>query len=284
MSRATALELHPPPEEPDYSRIVTEDDEPIDGYFSALNMRLLTVALHSSWSGPRPRKDGKRRPFIADMNVGVFPSPYEPPLVPDAFLSLDVALPEDLLEKKNRSYFLNLMGKPPDVVVEIVSNDEGDELGDKKRRYAKMKVPNYVVYDPQKILGDAVLRGFALRGASYARAARVAFEAGGTGFRFDEVGLGLLLWEGVYEQQHATWLRWCLPDGRLVPTGDEGRGAAEKRAEDERKRAEGERKRAEDERTGREAAEKRAEGERKERERLAARLRTLGIDPDERDR
>ena len=276
MSRATALKLHPPVEEPDYSSIVTEDDEPVDGYFSALNMRLLTVTLNGQWAGPRPRKDGKRRPFIADMNVGVFPSPYEPPLVPDVFLSLDVRRAEDLREKKNRSYFLNLMGKPPDVVIEIVSNDEGDELGDKKRRYAKMKVRYYVVYDPDKILGDAVLRGFVLRGPSYARMARAAFDVGGTGFRFDEVGLGLVLWEGVYEHQRATWLRWCLPDGRLVPTGDEGLEAAEKRAGAESKRAEAESKRAE-------AESKRAEGERRERERLAARLRALGVDPDEGD-
>jgi hypothetical protein len=246
MSRATALQVHPPVEEPDYDSIVTEDDEPVDGYFSEKNMRLLTVPLETSWPGPRPAEDGRARPFIAAANVGVFPSPHEPPLVPDAFLSLDVTLAEDLWEKKNRSYFINVMGKPPEVVIEIVSNDEGGELDDKKRRYAKMGVRRYVVYDPHKILSNVVLRAFELRGASYGRMPRVRFDTGGVGFWFAEVGLGLVLWDGVYEKRHATWLRWCLADGRVVPTGDEGRQAAEKRAEA-----------------------------------LAARLRALGIDPDE---
>ena len=38
---------------------------------------------------------------------------------------------------------------------------------------------------------------------------------------FEEVGLGLRLWEGSYENKEATWLRWCDRDGQLIPTGAE---------------------------------------------------------------
>lgn len=263
MSIATARKLHPPVDEADYSSIVTEDDEPVDNYFSSANQRLLTEPMIDAWPGPPPGEGGGRRTFIVDANVGVFLSPYEPPLVPDAFLSVDVELARDLWAKKNRCYFCNLMGKPPDVAIEIVSNDEGNELGSKKRRYAKMGIPYYVVYDPQKILSDVVFRGFELRGQSYVRMPSVQFEGGApgrVGFWFEPLGVGLILWRGVYAKRHETWLRWCLADGSFVPTGDE---------------------RAEDERKEREAAEGRAEDERKRSERLAARLRALGVDPDD---
>jgi hypothetical protein len=54
------------------------------------------------------------------------------------------------------------------------------------------------------------------------------------------------LWDGEYEGVKAVWLRWCDQEGNVIPTGAE-------LAEAERARA----------------------------ERLAARLRALGIDPDE---
>src|SRR5262249_46085974 len=259
---------------------------------SSQNQRLLTLPLIVGWLGPPPRRDGRPRPFIADANLGVFPSPLERPLVPDAFLSLDVTLPADLWEKKNRSYFTNLMGKPADVWVEIVSNGEGGELGVKKRRYAKMRVPFYVVHDPQEILSGVVLRGFALRGDRYARMQEVRFDNGALGFWFDDVGLGLLRWDGIYEKRHSTWLRWCLADGTVVPAADEEhvqKEAAQKRAEDERRRAEDERRqkeaaetraeqehrRAEDERRRAEDERRRAEDERKDKEAERARAERL---------
>jgi hypothetical protein len=52
----------------------------------------------------------------------------------------------------------------------------------------------------------------------------------------------LRLWHGEYENVEATWLRWCDERGNLLATGEEQRWRAE---------------------------------------RLAARLRELGIDPDQ---
>lgn len=59
--------------------------------------------------------------------MGIF-SAVKAAIVPDFLLSLGVEPPPDFLEKNRRSYFIWLFGKPPDLVVEIVSNREGEEL------------------------------------------------------------------------------------------------------------------------------------------------------------
>ncbi|MBI4852556.1 MAG: Uma2 family endonuclease [Acidobacteria bacterium] len=62
---------------------------------------------------------------------------------------------------------------------------------------------------------------------------------------FPDIGLGLCLWTGVFEGTESTWLRWCDRQERIIPTGKEA-------AETEKQRA----------------------------EKLAAKLRELGIDPE----
>jgi hypothetical protein len=105
---------------PDIQGLVTEDDTPADNIASEKHQRLLTEALYSSWDGP-----GAGRPFLAAANVGVFALARNPAIVPDIFLSLDVEVPHDWWQKAHRSYLLWEFGKPPDVVIEIVSNTEG---------------------------------------------------------------------------------------------------------------------------------------------------------------
>jgi Uma2 family endonuclease len=223
---------------------VTEDDTPVDNIYSEKQQRLLTEPLYSSWSGPPPTEGaGRKRPFVAAANVGLFPSLKQPPLIPDMFLSLDVELPADLWQKRHRTYFFWEFGKPPDVVIEVVPNVEGDELGGKRQRYAQMRIAYYVVWDPGGHLKGPALRAFELRGGAYALMDRPWFES---------VGLGLTVWEGSFEDYKERWLRWSTADGSLVPTGAE-------RAASEGARADGERARA---------------------DRLAEKLRALGIDPE----
>lgn len=234
--------------EPDLSDIVTEDDTPVDNIASEKQQRLLTEPLYTSWSGPPSEEE--QRPFVAAANVGVFFALREPPLVPDALLSVDVQVHPDFWEKKHRSYFVWEFGKPPDVVIEIVSNREGGELDAKKRRYAKMRVAYYVVWDPSGQLGEEALHAFELRGDLYVPMRTLWFE---------NIGLGLKRWKGEYEGVVAEWLRWVLAGGILVPTGAE-------RAEQEKQRAEQEKQRAED-------------AEARERK-LIKKLRAAGLDPE----
>lgn len=229
---------------PDVSGLVTEDDTPVDNLFSEKQMRLLTEPLHSFWRPPEGRT------FLLAANVGVFPMASNDPLVPDVFLSLDTGLKTPFSEKRNRSYFIWEHGKPPDIVIEIVSNKEGDELTRKLRGYERMRVSHYVVFDPWHLASDATVTRFEFH-------ADALIEA--PGLSFPRVGLGLTLWTGAFERESAEWLRWCLLDGTLVPTGAERAEAETQRAEAEQQRAEAEQQRA---------------------ERLAAKLRELGGEPD----
>jgi Uma2 family endonuclease len=226
---------------PDANQLVTEDDTPVDNFASAKQQRLLVSSLYTSLQS---------QTFLAEANVGIYYTDLQPPIVPDIFLSLDVQAPENWWEKQNRCYMVWRFGKTPEVVIEIVSNKEGDELGKKLQIYEHMRASYYIVYDPNQQLGEKILRVYELRGRRY-------FEASETWL--EQVGLGVTLWKGEFEGRQDNWLRWCYQDGNILLTGDE-------HAEQERQRAEQERQRAEQ-------AEQRAQL-------LAERLRAMGIDPD----
>ena len=227
------------------SRIVTEDDEPVDNLFSARQQRLLVETLYSAWTPP-PNEDApeEKHKFLADANIGIFSSTNQPPVVPDVFVSLDVEPHRDWYAKEHCSYFLWEFGKAPEIVVEVVSSQVGRELDEKLRRYAQMDVSYYVVYDPQRLLSEDTLRvyerGF---GRRYRR----------RDFILPEVGLGLTLWNGTFEGREDTWLRWCDAAGRLIPTPDELVAQAREQAAQAEERA----------------------------ARLAAKLREPGVDPEQ---
>jgi Uma2 family endonuclease len=234
---------------PDVDHLVTEDETPVDNVFSEKQQRLLTEPLYSSWSPGRP--------FIAMSNVGLFYATGRPPFVPDALLSLDVELPGDLWPKAHRSYFTWLYGKVPDVVIEVVSNREGGEDSEKLAGYARVGVRYYVIFDPEGLLGPETLRAYRLEG--------LAFHKMDESLWFPDVGLGLQLWNGPYEDHENTWLRWVDAEGRLVATGSEWASLERERANSERERADSERERA--------------ELERRRADQLAEQLRQLGVEP-----
>ena len=241
----------------DIESLVTEDDTPVDNMPSEKQQRLLTEPLYSSWSGP-----GAGRSFVAAANVGVFPEPRNPAIVPDVFLSLDVQVHQNFWDKRHRSYFLWEFGKPPDLVVEIVSSQKGGEVSRKRQRYAAMGVGYYVIQDPLHQVMAENLRIYRLRDGNYERQESPWFP---------ELRLGLRLWDGVFEAVRHRWLRWVDEHGTLIPTGAEQRQRAEQVEEllgEQRQRADVERRRA-----------RRAEEERRRADRLAALLRQSGIDP-----
>lgn len=236
-------QIHPDIVIPDISHIVIEDDTPVDNFQSAKQQRLLVEPLYTSWSPGVP--------FIADSNIGLFYTPKGNPIVPDAFLSLDVEMPDDWSKKQNRSYFVWEFGKVPEVCIEIVSNREGNELGSKLSDYARIRVPFYAVFDPLKQLQNpdelngSLLKVWMLNGGKYVELSQP--------FWLEGAGLGLTLWEGEFEGVEDLWLRWCDRSGNVVPTGKERANQAQLQAEQAQQKA----------------------------DRLAERLRELGIDPAE---
>jgi Uma2 family endonuclease len=257
----------PPEFLPDHENIVTEDDTPVDNVFSEKQQRILTEPLYSSWPGP-----GEGRPFLALANVGLFSSIRQPPVVPDAMLSLDVRAADDLWKKENRSYFIWIFGKTPEVVIEVVSNRDGGEDSDKLALYARIGIPYYVIYDPEKHLGANVFRAFKLDVRHYAPLADASW--------MPEVGLGLKLWEGKYEDCHATWLRWCDRDGNVIPTGRERADDTQERLEQTKERLEQTKERLEQTKERLDEAERQLAQEQLLRRQLEAKLKQLGIDRD----
>lgn len=222
---------------PDISNLITEDDTPVDNIFSEKQQRLLTEPLYSSWDGP-----GEGRSFIALANVGVFYLARNPAIVPDVLFSADVEMPADFSRKENRSYFLWEFGKPPDIAIEIVSNKVGGEDGEKKQKYARMKVEYYVIYDPLRLLMPKDLTVYQLHGFSYDLAETA---------NFPMYNLSLVLWQGQFEDSEDEWLRWADASGNLILTGKELAMRERQRADHERQRA----------------------------DQLAEKLRQLGVDP-----
>ncbi|MFN0086704.1 MAG: Uma2 family endonuclease [Blastocatellia bacterium] len=207
---------------PDIRGLITEDDAPVDNFLSEKQQRLLTEPLYSSWGGP-----GDGRNFLAAANVGIFYIARNPAIVPDVFLSLDVDLSPEWLEREQRSYFLWEFGKPPEAVIEIVSNREGDEDREKKRKYARLRVEYYVISDPLGKVMAEPLTVYQLHDFDYRKIEAPVFPA---------LGLGLSLWEGDFEGHCDTWLRWTDAHGQLILTGRE-RAKLERNRADEAERA-----------------------------------------------
>lgn len=163
------------------------------------------------------------------------------------FLNLDVEVNKDWHAKENRSYMIWEFGKVPEVVVEVVSNREGNELGSKLRRYVEMGINYYIVFDPMQELSEQVLRVFEI---SSGKRYRLRDD-----FVLPTVGLSVTLWRNVYKGIPETRLRWCDKSGNIIPTGAERAAREAERANQEAERAKQEAERAnqEAERAAREA-------------------------------
>lgn len=261
------LKIVPRSEVVDIDDLITEDDIPVDSVFAEKQQRLLT-SLYNNWSGPQNLAPGNS--FRVMANVGLFHTPNEPALAPDVMLSVNVKVPTT--EKEKRSYFTWVYGKPPDVVIEIISDRRGGEDSRKLILYArKVGVPYYVILDPLHKLSKQTLLVQYLHNGVYLPHHESWL---------DGVELGLRLWQGYYEDEKYNWLRWIDREGNLIPTSAERAGREHQRSEQERQRAEQEYQRAEQERQRAEQECQRAEQESAKVARLAARLRELGIDPD----
>jgi len=240
----------PPAARPNPDNLVTETDEPVDNLVSEKLMRLLVEPLYASFTPPGGG------PFVAAADVGIFMTDHEEGIAPDVMVILDINLHPGWHERDQRSYFVWLYGKVPDLVLEIVSNRTGGEDSTKLREYAARRIPYYVVYDPFNCLRAGELRAWCLHGRTYVPVSPSWFP---------ELGLGLTFWEGTFEHEGHRWLRWCDRDGVVLPTGLE-------RAETERQRAETERQRAE-------TAAAAVEQQRQRLEQLEALLRQQGLEP-----
>jgi Uma2 family endonuclease len=201
----------------DYDNFVTEDDTPVDNLYSETQQRLYIDPLRSNkWTD---------RDFMACSNVAIYYKSNVPPVVPDMFLSFDVRKPDSWFEKKNRCYFTWVMKKPPELIVEIVSNKEGNENTTKFDIYATIGVKYYIIHDPYHELFEQDLNFFVLENGKYKEIDTLEPHN-----YLPDITLGLKIWKGMYEDAEAPFARWCDAEGKCLLTGAERSEAEAKRA------------------------------------------------------
>jgi Uma2 family endonuclease len=237
--------------------IQVEDGKPVDNYLSEKQMRLLTEPLYTSW------KSETHSRFLVASNVGIFTKILRGGIAPDVLLSMDVEKPKSSPKNEDKCYYLDKLGKAPEVVIEIVSNREGDELGGKLEIYGKIGVKYYAVYDPYRY----ILKKQSLVCYEYKDGLPVIMQGD---LWFPEANLGLCLWNGFFENEYRGWLRWCYSQGSVIPTGKEVSVSEKLRADREEIKAEMETERADIEHAKRKRSEENAEIAKAEAERAKA--------------
>jgi Uma2 family endonuclease len=262
---------------PSTEELPCSDDTPVDNEDQNLLPNLLLFALTLLWA---ERMDWY---FGVDMAVyhttGVSP---KVPVVPDAFLSLGVERKKG--GKSRRSYATwEEHDTVPIWVLEMVSHRPNDEYDEKLELYARLGVLYYVIYNPEFWQRDRhqPFEVYKLEGQTY----RLQI---GEPYWMPEVGLGIGRGRQVMGGIEQEVLLWYDAQGRAYPMPDEvlremqmQLRAERQRAEQEQQRAEAEQQRAEEERQRAEEEQQRAEIAEEKANRLAQRLRELGIDPDQ---
>jgi hypothetical protein len=214
------------------------------------------------------------RHFAVGHDCGIYWLLADPPergaICPDWFYVAGV--PPDLNGHYRRSYVLWKEHIPPTVMIEYAS-DDGSKERDQTPRDGKYWIYENAVrglYYAIFVVETGDLEVYRLDDQKYRRLK--PDERGH--YLIEPLGAKLGAWHGFYFNETAPWLRWYDKSGKLLPI-------AEERALDERRRADDERRRADDERRRADEAALTAETERHKNELLAAKLRELGIDPEQ---
>ena len=223
---------------PTSAELPDSDDTPVDNELLNLLFNLLEAILALVWS--------ERMDWFFGVDMGIYHTPGEPPLVQDGFLSLGV---ERFIGEEGRlSYVLweedNVV---PLWALEVVSKTYSGEYEQKKIAYAQLGILYYVIYAPgrgkrRKRQSFEVYR--LVEGEYVLQKSELLW--------IPEMGLGIGRERGTYLGRTREWLYWYDQSGRRLPTPEEV-------AQRETERAA--------------MAEQRAEL-------LAARLREMGVDPD----
>lgn len=234
-------------------------DEPqLESYLHLQQMVLLLNCLDWLW------KD--RTDYFSAGNLTVYYSPRQRKSEdfrgPDFFVVLGS-------EKRPRKSWVvwEEEGKYPNIIIELLSDSTAQtDRGLKKQIYQDIfRTPDYFWFDPDSL----ELEGFHLVDGIYQ-----PLPPNPQGHLWSQQ-LGLYL--GVQAQA----LRFFTADGELVPSTQESAETAQSEVIEAQRQAEIERQRAEAERQQAEIERQQSETERQRREILAAKLRELGVDPDE---
>jgi Uma2 family endonuclease len=150
-------------------------------------------------------------------------------VVPDVFVSKDVP------REKRENYLMWVEGKPPDVVIEVTSqNTKTEDLVMKKNLYARLGVPEYYLFDPlQEYLPEPMV-AFDLRADGYASRSLGVGYSPALDLEFVVEGQSLKLRDPETRQTLSTFKH--LPPSQMrvraaLQAAEKARRAAERRAD-----------------------------------------------------
>ncbi|MCG3162659.1 MAG: hypothetical protein JMDDDDMK_03953 [Acidobacteria bacterium] len=238
------------------------EDWPMESSLHALQLRLLVSILEWFW---RERDD-----FFIGENLTIYFS-YQQTKTHD-FRGPDFFVVTGTERRHRKSWVVWDEGKLPELIIELLSDSTArNDRGLKKDIYAsRFHTPEYFWYSPE----TGEFAGFRLSGTQYEE-----IQPDERGWRWSQV-------LNLYLGAHEGFLRYFTAEGAMLPTPAEDARKEMERAqvEAERAQAEAERAQAEAERAQAEAERAQAEAERAQAaerrvEQLAAKLRELGIDP-----
>jgi Uma2 family endonuclease len=231
---------------PTADELPCSDDTPVDNELQELIPSLLKSILQILWA--------ERMDWFFGIDMGIYYHPEQPPIVPDGFLSLGVERfydeelrPSYVLweEQVVPSFVLWEEQVVPSFVLEVVSITPEREYTSKLDEYARMGVLYYVIYNSKRRRKPKLETHKLVNGRYELQESNPKW--------MPEIGLGIGYERGDYCGLTRDWLYWYTEDGQRYPTPEEQIKQGQIQIDRERNRA----------------------------NKLAAKLRLLGIDPDE---
>lgn len=227
---------------PTSDELPCSDDTPVDNEDQNLLPNILLFLLNAIWA--------ERQDWYFGVDMGIYHTTGKSPrvpVIPDGFLSLGVERRKPNRKGRGRlSYVLwEENNIAPILTLELVSHSYGGEYDEKMDIYTKLEVLYYVIYNPEfwQRDGHQPFEVYKLTQGEY----RLQI---GEPYWMPEVGLGIGRVQTTFGNLPQEQLAWFDQRGDRFLSD----------AEQERQRA---------------------DRERQQKERLAARLRELGEDPDQ---
>lgn len=251
MSKVIVPELLDTPLPPTQDQLPSDDGIPMETERHKLQMNLLVDTLQNAL---------RDQSIYVGGNMFVYFSPHQVKTHdfrgPDIFVALDVPVCE------RKSWVVWEEGKAPDIVIELLSESTAAiDKSQKKQIYQnQLRVPEYFWFDP---FNPDDFAGFSLEKGLY----QPLSQDPQSRLISQSLNLALVRCSGEYCGVTTTWLRWSTLEGEILPTANELKEQAQQQAAQAQQQAA--------------QAQQQATQARDRAERLAAQLRSMGVEPKE---
>jgi Uma2 family endonuclease len=243
----------------------SSDETPVDNQLQNDIPNLLLGLLASIWAN--------RDDWYFGVDMGLYYNPDEPAIIPDGFLAIGVK--HDTGERGRLSYVLwqedYIM---PILSLEVISERYNSEYEDKLADYQALGILYYAIYNPFSGRRGRFKNRQRLEVYRLIRGKYELLPCENNQVWLPEIGLALGYEQGEHIAWVREWLYWYDESGNRYLTAEERAMNAEAIAIQARLISAQERLIAQQERLAKQEAEQKAQ-------RLAERLRALGINPDE---